>query len=93
MNREFLGGDDQTECSMANPERTNERGPECVLGSRERDWPVTTKAQQKAENADNADNAKVKSAILLGFCESSEKPSKTKGVRVTPSAPRIKSPQ
>lgn len=45
----------------------NERGPECVLGSRERDWPVTTKAQQKAENADNADNAKVKSGILLGF--------------------------
>lgn len=29
--------------------------------------PVTTKAQQNADNADGAENAKVKSAILLGF--------------------------
>lgn len=29
--------------------------------------PVTTKAQQNAENADGAENAEVKSAILLGF--------------------------
>ena len=29
--------------------------------------PVTTKAQQNAENADSAENAEVKSAILLGF--------------------------
>jgi len=41
--------------------------------------PVTTKAQQKAENANGAENAEWKIAILLGFFESSEKPSKTKG--------------
>ena len=29
--------------------------------------PVTTKAQQKAENANSADNAETNSAILLGF--------------------------
>ena len=29
--------------------------------------PVTTKAQQNADNADGAENAEVKSAILLGF--------------------------
>ena len=29
--------------------------------------PVTTKAQQNADNADGAENTKVKSVILLGF--------------------------
>lgn len=29
--------------------------------------PVTTKAQQNADNVDGAENAEVKSAILLGF--------------------------
>jgi len=41
--------------------------------------PVTTKAQQKAENANGPGNAEAKTAILLRFCESSEKLSKTKG--------------
>jgi len=50
--------------------------------------PVTTKAQQNADNADSAENAKMKSAILLGFLRSSEKTNANQnGVRVTPSAP------
>jgi len=31
--------------------------------------PVTTKAQQNADNADGAENAEVKSTILLGFLQ------------------------
>ena len=31
--------------------------------------PVTTKAQQNADNADGAENAEVKSAILLRFLQ------------------------
>ena len=41
--------------------------------------PVTTKAQQKAENAKGAKNAKGKVQFYSGFCESSEKLSATKG--------------
>ena len=52
------------------------------------EWPVTTKAQQKAENALNADNAEAKSAVFIGvFAKAVKNLVKQKGVRVPPSAP------
>lgn len=41
--------------------------------------PLTTKAQRKAEKADRAEHAEGEIAIYWSFCESSEKPRKTKG--------------
>ena len=53
--------------------------------------PVTTKAQQKAENADSADNAEVKRAMFIGVsAEVVKNLVQQKAVGVTPSAPQHK---